>query len=96
MVKLAVFGRFYNWPGSNRFQPKGWNMKNVDAPVNQKVRRICRAINHRANDRRKLRALVVRLEAALRLEETKVELSRTRVGKTSLQADDPFDKILVA
>jgi PIN domain nuclease of toxin-antitoxin system len=43
-----------------------------------------------------LRALVVRLQAALRLEETKVEIIRTRAGKTPLQHDDPFDKIMVA
>jgi hypothetical protein len=71
-------------------------MKKVEGHVNQKVRRICRAINYRANDRRKLRALVVRLQAALSVEETKVKLSRTRLGKTSLQADDPFDKIMIA
>ncbi|MGA2353012.1 MAG: hypothetical protein ABSG02_00850 [Terriglobales bacterium] len=71
-------------------------MKKMDGHINQKVRRICRAINRRANDRRKLRALVVRLQAALRLEEAKQEVSRTRAGKKVLQYDDPFDKIMVA
>jgi hypothetical protein len=71
-------------------------MKKMDGHVNQKVRRICRAINHRADDRRKLRSLVARLQAALRLEETKQQAHRTRAGNTSLQADDPFDKIMIA
>jgi hypothetical protein len=71
-------------------------MKKMDGHVDQKVRRICRAINRRANDRRKLRSLVARLQAALRLEETKQQAQRTLAGKTSLQADDPFDKIMIA
>lgn len=71
-------------------------MKKINGSVNQKVVRICRAINHGANDRRKLRTLVVRLQAALSSAETKQRLSRTRAGKGTLQADDPFDKIMIA
>jgi len=43
-------------------------MKKVDGSINEKVRRICRDINNRANDRQKLQTLVIELQEVLREE----------------------------
>jgi len=67
-------------------------MAKGDSCVHEKVRRLCRDINNRADDREKLQNLVVRLQDAL-LEEQ----YESRVTITSpTDEDDPFDKIMVA
>jgi len=65
-------------------------MKKVDVRVNEKVRRLCRDIGNRADDREKLQTLVVRLQAVLR-----EERYETRSMDVMVQPDNPFDKIMV-
>jgi hypothetical protein len=68
-------------------------MAKADSCVHEKVRRLCRDINNRADDRETLQILVVRLQDAL-LEE-KYE-SRAVISAARTDEDDPFDKIMVA
>jgi len=68
-------------------------MAKGDSCVHEKVRRLCRDINNRADDRETLQALVVRLQDAL-LEE-QYETRAVNIG-TRTDEDDPFDKIMVA
>jgi hypothetical protein len=58
--------------------------------VNEKVRRLCRAINNRADDRKKLQPLVAQLQDVLQ-----EERYETRAVKVMAQSDNPFDKILL-
>jgi hypothetical protein len=68
-------------------------MKKVDSYINENVRQLCRDINNRADDRKKLQTLLVRLQEVLREEQYE-----TRVAKATAPTDndDPFDKIMVA
>lgn len=68
-------------------------MAKADFCVHKKVRRLCRDINNRADDREKLQTLVVRLQNALLEEqyETRAVISTARTDE-----NDPFDKIMVA
>jgi len=68
-------------------------MAKGDSCVHEKVRRLCRDINTRADDRETLQALVARLQDAL-LEE-QYETRAVNIG-TRTDEDDPFDKIMVA
>ncbi len=65
-------------------------MKKVDNRLNEKVRRLCRDINNRADDRKQLQTLVIQLQQAL---------GEDRCGasavKFSAKQDNPFDKIMV-
>lgn len=71
----------------------GWKMKNADGRTNEEVRRICRDINQRSNDRQQLQTLVVRLQDVLR--EERHETPVMKMIEHS-DGDDPFDKIMVA
>ena len=62
-----------------------------DLYLHEKVRRLCRDINNRADDPEKLQTLVVRLQETLRLESYE-----TRAVSRPPETDDPFDKIVVA
>lgn len=75
----------------------GWNMKKMNGRMDEdeKVRRICRAINRRAGDREKLQTLVVRLQEMLRQDVPKQETYETRAARMNQQSEDPFDKIMV-
>jgi hypothetical protein len=64
-------------------------MNKGDGRINQKVRRLCRAINNRADDREKLQTLVVQLQEVLR------ETYETRAVKLAAQSENPFDKIII-
>ena len=64
-------------------------MKKVDAHANETIRKLCRDINQRADDRDRLQTLVVRLQQALR------EPHETRVMKVTASGENPFDKIMV-
>jgi len=68
-------------------------MAKADSCIHEKVRRLCRDINNRADDREKLQTLVVRLQNALLEEqyETRAVISTARTDE-----NDPFDKIMVA
>jgi hypothetical protein len=68
-------------------------MAKVDSCIHEKVRRLCRDINNRADDREKLQTLLVRLQDALLEEqyETRAVISTARTDD-----NDPFDKIMVA
>jgi len=68
-------------------------MAKADSFVQEKVRRLCRDINNRADDREKLQTLLVRLQDALLEEqyETRAVISTARTDE-----NDPFDKIMVA
>jgi hypothetical protein len=68
-------------------------MAKADSFVHEKVRRLCRDINNRADDREKLQTLLVRLQDALLEEqyETRAVISTARTDE-----NDPFDKIMVA
>ena len=61
--------------------------------IHEKVRRLCRDISHRADDSKKLLTLVVRLEEALREEQCENWTVRVNAPR---EADNPFDRILVA
>ncbi len=67
----------------------------MDGRINEKVRRICRDINNRADDRKELQILVFRLQEVLR-QEGATDQHETRAMKVTALADDPFDKIMVA
>jgi hypothetical protein len=62
-----------------------------DFYLHEKVRRLCRDINNRADDRERLQTLVGRLQETLRLESYE-----TRAATRPPETDDPFDKIVVA
>jgi hypothetical protein len=65
-------------------------VKTVNGRLNEKVQRLCRDINNRADDREKLQTLVIQLQRVLG--EQRFE---TRVAKFTAQRDNPFDKIMV-
>jgi hypothetical protein len=67
-------------------------MAKVDFCGREKVRRLCRDINNRSDDREKLQTLVIRLQEALR--EEWYEVRELRIG-APMDGDDPFDKIMV-
>jgi len=67
-------------------------MANADFCIHEKVRRLCRDINDRADDPVKLQTLVVRLQEALREEQYQTPSTKS----APLDKDDPFDKIMVA
>ncbi|HXM68041.1 MAG TPA: hypothetical protein VN911_15010 [Candidatus Acidoferrum sp.] len=57
---------------------------------NQKVRRLCQDISHRADDPKKLQTLVIQLQQAL-----VKDRYETSAVKMTAQRDNPFDKIMV-
>ena len=63
-----------------------------DSFIHEKVRRLCRDINNRADDRETLQTLVVRLQDAL-IEEQYGSRAVNITARTN--GDDPFDKIMV-
>jgi len=65
-------------------------MKKMVDRADEKVRRLCRDIGRRADDRNELQTLVLQLQQLLVEDryQTKAVAFRTR-------ADDPFDKIMV-
>lgn len=65
-------------------------MKKSDGRIDGDIRRLCRDIHHRADDREKLQTLVVRLQAVLR-----EERYEDRAVKSSAPSDDPYDKIMI-
>jgi hypothetical protein len=65
-------------------------MKKAYRRSNVAIRRICRDISRRANDRRQLQSLILRLEALLR-----ENRDDSITVKITAQQDDPFDKIMV-
>jgi len=73
-------------------------MKNAYGRTNEEVRRICRDINQRANDREQLLTLVVRLQNVLQQDALQKERPETPAMEVNAQSDedDPFDKIMVA
>ncbi len=64
-------------------------MKRADNPMNKKVRRICRDINNRSDDRQQLEILMIKLQEVLREERD------TRAVKVAPRSDDPFDAIMI-
>ncbi len=68
-------------------------MAKGDSCIHEKVRRLCRDINNRADDRERLQTLVVRLQNAL-LEEQCETRAVNIPARTD--EDDPFDRIMVA
>jgi hypothetical protein len=65
-------------------------MKRADNPMNKKVRRICRDINNRSDDRQQLELLMIKLQEVLR-----EERHDTRAAKVIARSDNPFDAIMV-
>ncbi len=65
-------------------------MKQADNPMNKRVRRICRDISNRSDDRRQLEILVVKLQEVLR-----EERYDTRIVKAASRSDNPFDAIMI-
>jgi hypothetical protein len=69
---------------------EGVDMKKTSDRSDEKVRRLCRDISHRADDREKLQTLVIRLQQALG--ENRYQ---AQAVKFTAQRDNPFDKIMV-
>jgi hypothetical protein len=65
-------------------------MKRAYRRTDEAIRRICRDISRRANDRAQLQMLIVRLEALLR--ENRNDMTTVEIAA---QQDNPFDKIMV-
>jgi hypothetical protein len=65
-------------------------MKQADAHMNKKVRRICRDINSRSDDRQQLEILMIKLQDVLR-----EERYNTRAVQVNSRSENPFDKIMV-
>ena len=65
-------------------------MKQADAHMNKKVRRICRDIKSRSDDRQQLEILVIKLQDVLR-----EERYDTRAVQVNSRSENPFDKIMV-
>jgi len=65
-------------------------MHKEDGRMNERVKRLCRAINNRADDRKKLQTLVAQVQDILREEHYETWAAKVRV-----QSDNPFDKILL-
>ena len=68
-------------------------MKTGDRRTNEKVLRLCRNINKRADDLEKLQPLVIQLQEVLR--EVRCETWTVKVTAQPHE-DNPFDKIMVA
>lgn len=66
-------------------------MKKTSDRSDEKVRRLCRDISHRADDREKLQTLVIQLQQALGED----RYQNTRAVKFTAQRDNPFYKIMV-
>jgi hypothetical protein len=66
-------------------------MHKANGRMNEKVRRLCRAINNRADDREKLQTLVAQLQEVLR-----EDWHETRAVRVTAKSDNPFDKIILA
>jgi hypothetical protein len=64
-------------------------MKQVDAHMN-KVRRICRDINNRSDDRQQLEILMIKLQEILR-----EERYDTCAVRATSRSDNPFDAIMI-
>ncbi|MGD0268505.1 MAG: hypothetical protein ABSB14_05540 [Candidatus Sulfotelmatobacter sp.] len=58
--------------------------------MNKKVRRICRDINSRSDDRQQLEILMIKLQDVLR-----EERYNTRAVQVNSRSENPFDKIMV-
>lgn len=58
--------------------------------MNKKVRRICRDINSRSDDRQQLEILMIKLQDVLREERYDM-----RAVQVSSRSENPFDKIMV-
>jgi hypothetical protein len=65
-------------------------MKKISDRSDDKVRRLCRDISHRADNREKLQTLVIQLQQALG-----EDRYQTQAVKFTAQRDNPFDKIMV-
>jgi hypothetical protein len=75
-------------------------MKNAYSRGNEEIRRICRDIHERSNDREQLQGLVVRLQDVLSKEGPRKEAFNqaryeTRMVKAGAQRDNPFDRIMM-
>jgi ATP phosphoribosyltransferase len=70
----------------------GGNMNKVHRRIDKIIRRLCREINERADDRQKLHTLVVRLQQVLRKAQYETQMMKV----TAQHEDNPFDKIIVA
>ena len=60
------------------------------AKLNQTIHKLCREINHEADDRKKLQTLVIKLQAVLR--EERCERGTVKIATAT---ENPFDKIMV-
>ena len=65
-------------------------MKQVNDRMNKQVRRICRDINNRSDDRQQLEILMIKLQEVLR-----EERHDTRGVKLTSRSDNPFDAIMM-
>jgi hypothetical protein len=65
-------------------------MKRVNDPMNKQVRRICRDINNRSDDRQQLEILMIKLQEVLREERHDI-----RAVEPASRSDNPFDAIMM-
>ena len=65
-------------------------MKQANDRMNKQVRRICRDINHRSDDRQQLEILMIKLQEVLR-----EERHDTGAAKVTSRSDNPFDAIMM-
>jgi hypothetical protein len=89
-IKLYEQGRGQYEKAAWTHPAEGVDMKKVDTRLNEKVRRLCRDINNRANDRTQLQTLVIQLQKALG-----EDRHGTGAVKFASKQDNPFDKIMV-
>jgi hypothetical protein len=66
-------------------------MKQVNDRMNKQVRRICRDINKRSDDRQQLEILMIKLQEVLR-----EERYDTREVRGRSRSDNPFDAIMIS
>lgn len=65
-------------------------MKQGNDRMNKQVRRICRDINNRSDDRQQLEILMIKLQEVLR-----EERHDTRAVKVTSRSENPFDAIMM-
>jgi hypothetical protein len=64
-------------------------MKQANDRMNKQVRRICRDINNRSDDRQQLEILMTKLQEVLR------EERHDRAVEVTSRSDNPFDAIMM-
>jgi len=70
-------------------------MKKAYGRTDEEVRRICRHINERSNDRERLQTLVLRLQEVLSKEVPSNDSNHTCMVKVTAQRENPFDRIMI-